>query len=286
MKDFFIYILWYGVFLLVSIIGYYFLITALTSDHILLSSIGPWFTPFRDIYFAEWVRPLIFAFGVGLIILSIIALSNLSYIIKIFDLIMGGNLTIEDGRPCLRNSGCKVKLERNTEIRCYKSNKLMFMVDITDLKYREIENNRTQLYVAAGTLFFLYLNIAILEFSRTSKAEDILNYCYLYLFRYQYNLRESISDIIKVKSNIKIDKLDINNATEKEINKLPGINVVMAKRLINKREEIKGFKTIDDVILYLHLKPHMIEILRPLICVNKMKISKAFIKNTDRRVDI
>lgn len=83
-----------------------------------------------------------------------------------------------------------------------------------------------------------------------------------------------------------IEKLDVNNCSEIELTALPGINIVMAKKLIKKREEIGGFKKIDDVFLFLHLKEHMINQLRFLICVNKMKGSLNLKRFSERQVDL
>lgn len=66
-------------------------------------------------------------------------------------------------------------------------------------------------------------------------------------------------------------KVDINNASEVELTGLPGISIVMSKKLIKKREEIGGFKSIDDVFLFLHLRDHMQKQLKDKICVNPMR---------------
>lgn len=82
------------------------------------------------------------------------------------------------------------------------------------------------------------------------------------------------------------DKLDINNASEIEITALPGISIVMAKRIIKKREEIRGFKSLDDLFLFLKLKPHMQEQLRDLVCVKKMKGSLSVERFKERNIDL
>ncbi len=82
------------------------------------------------------------------------------------------------------------------------------------------------------------------------------------------------------------EKLDINNASEIEITALPGISIVLSKKLIRKREEIGGFKSIEDVFLYLKLKPHMEKQLRNLICVNKMNGSSKITRNIERKIDL
>ena len=82
------------------------------------------------------------------------------------------------------------------------------------------------------------------------------------------------------------EKIDINNASEVEITSLPGISIVIAKKLIKKREEIGGFKNTHEVFVYLKLKPHMENQLKDLICVNKMKGSVKIEKYQERHVDL
>ena len=81
-------------------------------------------------------------------------------------------------------------------------------------------------------------------------------------------------------------KLDINNTSEIELTELPGISIVMAKKIIKKREEIGGFKNLDDFFLFLKLKPHMQTQLKDLICVNKMKGFRKIEKTTERHIDL
>lgn len=91
-------------------------------------------------------------------------------------------------------------------------------------------------------------------------------------------------DIPEEKQNIA--KLDINNCSEIELTALPGISIVMAKKAIKKREEIGGFKKIEDFFLFMRLKPHMENQLREKICVKKMKISQKIKNNSERSVDL
>lgn len=67
------------------------------------------------------------------------------------------------------------------------------------------------------------------------------------------------------------EKVDINNCSEIQLTELPGVSIVYAKKVIKKREEIGGFKSVDDFFLFLRLKPHMINQLRELVKVEKMR---------------
>ena len=84
----------------------------------------------------------------------------------------------------------------------------------------------------------------------------------------------------------KKELLDVNNASEVELTALPGVSIVMAKKLIKRREEIGGFKSVSDVCMFLKLKPHMQTQLEQLICVNKMKGSINIKRYSERNVDI
>ena len=90
----------------------------------------------------------------------------------------------------------------------------------------------------------------------------------------------------KTETNVNKEKLDVNNASEVELTALPGVSIVMAKKLIKKREEIGGFKTVNDVCLFLKLKPHMQNQLENLICVNKMKGNMKIKRYNERSIDL
>ena len=77
------------------------------------------------------------------------------------------------------------------------------------------------------------------------------------------------------------DKVDVNNASEVELTALPGISIVMSKKLIKKREEIGGFKSADDVFLFLHLRDHMQEQLKVKIGASYNRIERSAERNID-----
>ena len=81
-------------------------------------------------------------------------------------------------------------------------------------------------------------------------------------------------------------KLDINNASEIEITELPGISIVLAKKLIKRRDEIKGFKSVNEVCTFLKLKPHLENQLRELIYINKIKGTKQIQRYDERNLDL
>ncbi len=104
---------------------------------------------------------------------------------------------------------------------------------------------------------------------------------------YEKRLNKVEPAVIKVDSiEPQKPKLDVNNASEVELTALPGISIVMAKKLIKKREELGGFKSVNDVFLFLHIKPHIQSQLENLICVNKMKSSGKIKRYNERSIDL
>ena len=133
-------------------------------------------------------------------------------------------------------------------------------------------------------------NLFCRNFDHTKTYDSLKNDCRLYkltIIESQSSITTVYSKNENTTSNIKPkEKIDINNASEVEITSLPGISIVLAKKLIKKREEIGGFKNTHEVFVYLKLKPHMENQLRDLICVNKMKGSVKIEKYQERHVDL
>lgn len=111
-------------------------------------------------------------------------------------------------------------------------------------------------------------------------------------FRYRENVSVKNKSVIPknnpnyIEKSVNQEKIDINNASEVEITALPGISIVMAKKLIQKREEIGGFKHVKDVCLFLHLKPHIEKQIIELIKVEKMKGSINIKRYEERKLDL
>ena len=100
------------------------------------------------------------------------------------------------------------------------------------------------------------------------------------------NTAEAVKSEKRIVTENNREKLDINNASEVELTSLPGVSIVLAKKLIKRRDEIGGFKTVEEVFSFLKLKPHMQQQLEQKICVNKM-LGKAEIRlNRERSIDL
>ena len=90
---------------------------------------------------------------------------------------------------------------------------------------------------------------------------------------------------IEAKSYDKSKKLNINSATEKEITNLPGINVIMAKRIIKYRDLHGGFNSLGELYSEMKIKPHFQLKLNDLICVREVKTKQIESKPDERIID-
>lgn len=128
-------------------------------------------------------------------------------------------------------------------------------------------------------------NLFCLAFTYNKTYEGLLEDCSRFKALY---LEEMVNPNVNNKQNV-IDltpKVDINNASEAEITALPGISIVIAKKLIKKREAIGGFKNVEEVLLFVKLKPNVTEQLRQRICVNKMKGCLKITRSSERTIDL
>lgn len=103
-----------------------------------------------------------------------------------------------------------------------------------------------------------------------------------------YAPKQAVKEYTKITetTSTKANKVDVNNASEIELTALPGISIVMSKRIIKKREEIRGFKNINEFFIFIKVKPHMEEQLRKIVCVEKMKGSVKIERFKERKLDI
>lgn len=135
-------------------------------------------------------------------------------------------------------------------------------------------------------------NMFCKNFSSYKTYDDLIDDCRLYqlsIYEYASQAKKPVESlkVIALPQKKNIEKLDINNCSEIELTELPGISIVMAKKAIKRRDEIGGFKTIEDFFMFMKLKPHMENQLRELICVKKMKGARKKIeRNNERSVDL
>ena len=126
-----------------------------------------------------------------------------------------------------------------------------------------------------------------IHFDSTKFYDDLVEDCRLYkvsIYEYAIKQETQTEDVLRTSPS---SLLDINNCSEIELTALPGISIVMAKKAIKRRDEIGGFKTVEDFFLFMKLKSHMESQLRNRICVSKMKSgAKKIERSNERNVDL
>lgn len=122
------------------------------------------------------------------------------------------------------------------------------------------------------------------SFHHNTTYDGLVKNCSLYRVTIKETFPEQAK--IPIEKPVNVTKVDVNNASEVELTALPGISIVMSKKLIKKREEIGGFKSADDVFLFLHLRDHMQEQLRDKICVNPMQGYTRIERSAERELDL
>ncbi len=95
-------------------------------------------------------------------------------------------------------------------------------------------------------------------------------------------LNKEIENFVKLTDGL----VDVNNASEAELTALSGINIVIAKKIINYRDTVRPFKSVDDFIEVMGIKPHFAKQLSTQICVNKVNMKKVKKAKAERIIDL
>jgi hypothetical protein len=130
-------------------------------------------------------------------------------------------------------------------------------------------------------------NMFCMTFSWQTSYDGLIELC----SKFKVKIKESqpSKSIRSEREGIKgenIEKLDINNASQMELTALPGVNVIMAKRIIKRREELRGFKSVDAFLDFIKLSSHAESVIKERVCVNKMKGSLKIERNKERKIDL
>ena len=129
-------------------------------------------------------------------------------------------------------------------------------------------------------------NMFCKNFSHQITYDGLVEKCKIFNTTIYEDIISSPSQKVKPKEDVKI-KTDINNCSEVELTALPGISIVIAKKIIKKREDIGGFKTVDEFLDFINLKPNMTNRLKDMVCITKKKGSlKTIEKYKERTVDL
>ncbi|XP_046385861.1 endonuclease/exonuclease/phosphatase family domain-containing protein 1-like isoform X2 [Ischnura elegans] len=78
-----------------------------------------------------------------------------------------------------------------------------------------------------------------------------------------------------VDSDLKMEQLNINLATEEELMTLPGISRSVAQGIVEYRQAIGRFNKVEDLALVSGIGAHKLDLIRPEICVSRKKNSSS-----------
>lgn len=78
-----------------------------------------------------------------------------------------------------------------------------------------------------------------------------------------------------VKSALPIFPIDLNKATLQELTLLPGIGEKTAQRIIEKRAELNGFRSVDDLMAVKWIGKVKLEKIRDLVTVGQQPMTKS-----------
>lgn len=126
-------------------------------------------------------------------------------------------------------------------------------------------------------------NLFCVNFSHNKSYDGLLEDCNTFRASIYEDI---ITPQVQEERRLPEAKIDINNCSEAELTALPGISIVISKKIIKKREEIGGFKNVEDFLLFAKLKPNVSKQLEPKICVNKMKGSLKITRSAERQIDL
>lgn len=105
------------------------------------------------------------------------------------------------------------------------------------------------------------------------------------------SIKENECDVIDIKTRENIidlpEKLtDVNNCSEAELTALPGISIIIAKKIVNYREQQRPFKSVEDFIDVMNIKPHFARQLKNMICANKVNMKRVKKAKAERIIDL
>lgn len=155
----------------------------------------------------------------------------------------------------------------------------------TEKKHNPYQPYRTFKIISSHVLDINELwNVFCMHFSYNKSYQGLLEDCNTFKASIYEDI---ITPRIPQDNKVKLEpKIDINNCSEAELTSLPGVSIVISKKIIKKREEIGGFKNVEDFLLFVNLKPNVSKQLESKICVNKMKGSLKITRSAERQIDL
>ena len=88
------------------------------------------------------------------------------------------------------------------------------------------------------------------------------------------------------KQGLSVSGIDVNSCSEEQLVALPGINVILAKRIIKIREEIGGFKGLDQFANLIGINSSIANKLSAYVIFEKPKYVHKAKRKTERNIDL
>ncbi|MFG6497304.1 helix-hairpin-helix domain-containing protein [Fictibacillus sp. UD] len=87
-----------------------------------------------------------------------------------------------------------------------------------------------------------------------------------------------------VKKEMRVEQVVINETTEEELAKVPGIGGLFAKKIISTRSQENGFQSFNHFVEVLSVKPHLAEKIKPYLLFPEKEHVVASTNKTEGRV--
>lgn len=82
------------------------------------------------------------------------------------------------------------------------------------------------------------------------------------------------------------EKFNINNISEEALSKLPGINIVIAKKIIGRINLKGGYSSLEEMYSEMKIKKHFQKQLNKLLCAEPVQYGNSNNTNEDRIIDL
>ena len=80
------------------------------------------------------------------------------------------------------------------------------------------------------------------------------------------------------------NRLNINSATEEELAQMPGINIVLAKKIVNRVNTKGNYYSLDEMFREMKIKQHFQDKLKKMICAKPANHKKQTLNNSSDRI--
>lgn len=128
-------------------------------------------------------------------------------------------------------------------------------------------------------------NLFCKTFSHNKSYDGLIEDCRRFKLVVEEKVFEKPAEKNFKESSFAAGIVDINNCSEADLAELPGISLIMAKRIVKRRKELGGFDNVEDFFTILKVHSNMQMQLKSLIVVGKKPKFSVNERYTERKVD-